>query len=78
MCIKTNKQKGLTIIKLKGKIYPEEAVDAAIEKAGKKFEIKKQHKKENYIITLKGSKKTNLELLGYEFANYLLYFSKHL
>lgn len=78
MCIKADKKKGIVVLKLNELIYPEEVINTAIKKTMEKFKTAKVHKEGHYIITIKGGSEIDLELLGYEFANYLLYFSKHI
>ena len=76
MCIKTDKKNRLAVLKLDKRIYPENVVDEAMAKSQEKFEVSKRAKKNHYVIEIKGSKGIDLETLAFEFANYLLYFSK--
>ncbi len=76
MCMKIDKKKNAVTLEICKSIYPKEVIDSAVEKGSESFNIKVKQKKEKCLVSLEGGKKTDLELLGYEFANYLLYFSK--
>ncbi len=65
-------------ITLNSEFYPDEALEKAIEDYSKLFDIKSEEKENTLKIILKPKQEiSDLQIIGYEFLNYLLYLIKN-
>ncbi|MCX6802460.1 MAG: hypothetical protein NT067_05120 [Candidatus Diapherotrites archaeon] len=77
MCIKVDFGKGEVLLSINKTFYPKALVEQAIREMPLEGEISKKEEKGRVVLRVKPASGIDLEALGFEFFNYLLFLVKN-